>query len=39
MNFESFDFRGMGAEDIYGYVKERIVPKKRMYLFLMNCKG
>lgn len=23
----------MGAEDIYGYVKERIVPKKRMYLF------
>lgn len=33
MNFESFDFRGMGAEDIYGYVKERIVPKKRMYLF------
>lgn len=33
MNFESFDFRGMGAEDIYGYVKERIVPKERMYLF------
>ena len=33
MNFESFDFRGMSAEDIYGYVKERIVPKKRMYLF------
>lgn len=33
MNFESFDFRGMGAEDIYGYVKERIIPKKRMYLF------
>ncbi len=33
MNFESFDFRGMGAEDIYGYVKEHIVPKKRMYLF------
>lgn len=33
MNFESFDFRGMDAEDIYGYVKERIVPKKRMYLF------
>ena len=33
MNFESFDFRGMGVEDIYGYVKERIVPKKRMYLF------
>lgn len=33
MNFESFDFRGMSAEDIYKYVKERIVPGKRMYLF------
>ncbi len=33
MNFESFEFRGMGAEDIYKYVKDRIVPGKRMYLF------
>ena len=33
MNFESFDFRGMSAEDIYRYVKERIVPERRMYLF------
>ena len=33
MNFESFDFRGMSADDIYRYVKERIVPGKRMYLF------
>ena len=33
MNFESFDFRGMSADDIYRYVKERVVPGKRMYLF------
>ena len=33
MNFESFDFRGMSADDIYRYVKERSVPGKRMYLF------
>ena len=33
MNFESFDFRRMSADDIYQYVKERIVPGKRTYLF------
>ena len=33
MNFESFDFRRMSADDIYRYVKERIVFGKRMYLF------
>ena len=33
MNFESFDFRGMSVDDIYRFVKERIVPGKRMYLF------
>ena len=33
MNFESFDFRGMSVDDIYRYVKERIIPGKRMYLF------
>lgn len=33
MNFESFDFRAMHAEDIYQHVKERIIPGKRMYLF------
>lgn len=33
MNFESYDFRSMSADDIYSYVKERIVPQKRMYLF------
>ena len=33
MNFESYDFRGMNADDIYHYVKERIISGKRMYLF------
>lgn len=33
MNFESHDFRGMGSEDIYRYVKERVIPGRRMYLF------
>lgn len=33
MNFESFDFRGIRADDIYQYVKERVVTGKRMYLF------
>ena len=33
MNFESFDFRGMSADDIYRYVKERVAIGKRMYLF------
>ena len=33
MNFESFDFRNMTSDDIYSYVKERVVSGKRMYLF------
>ncbi|MDD6489329.1 MAG: ATP-binding protein [Clostridia bacterium] len=33
MNFESFEFRNMSSDDIYNYVKERIIPDKRMYLF------
>ncbi len=33
MNFESFDFRNMNVESVYHYVKERIIPHKRMYLF------
>ena len=33
MNFESYDFRNMTADDIYSYVKERVVQGKRMYLF------
>ena len=33
MNFESYDFRNMSADDLYHYVKQKIVPGKRMYLF------
>ena len=33
MNFESHDFRNMTSDEIYHYVKERIVPGKRTYLF------
>ncbi len=33
MNFESYDFKDMTADDVYEYVRKRIVPEKRMYLF------
>lgn len=33
MNFESHEFRKMTSDDLYEYVKERILPDKRMYLF------
>ena len=33
MNFESYEFNDMTADDIYYYVKERIIEGKRMYLF------
>jgi len=33
MNFESHDFKKMTADDFYHYVKARVIPKKRMYLF------
>ena len=33
MNFESHDFRKMTSDEVYDYVKERIVPGRRMYLF------
>lgn len=33
MNFESHDFRNMTSDEVYCYVKERIIPGKRMYLF------
>ena len=33
MNFESHEFRKMTSDDLYGYVKERILQNKRMYLF------
>jgi len=34
LNFESMKFRGMGAEGLYQYVKERLPDRKRAYLFL-----
>ena len=33
MNFESHEFKSMTSETLYQYVKERIIPGKRMYLF------
>ncbi len=33
MNFESYEFKNINANDIYKYVKDRILPNKRMYLF------
>lgn len=33
MNFESHEFKKTNADDFYYYVKERVLPGKRMYLF------
>lgn len=33
MNFESYAFKNMNSDAFYEYVKERVVPDKRMYLF------
>ncbi len=33
MNFESHEFKKMSADDFYNYVKERVLPDKRMYFF------
>lgn len=33
MNFESHAFKKMNSDDFYDYVKQRIHPQKRMYLF------
>ncbi|MFQ8847230.1 MAG: ATP-binding protein [Clostridia bacterium] len=33
MNFESYSFKSMNSDDFYYYVKQRIIPDKRMYLF------
>ena len=33
MNFESMRFSEMDERDFYVYVKERILPNRRMYLF------
>ena len=33
INFESHAFKKMNSDDVYDYVKSRILPNKRMYLF------
>lgn len=33
MNFESHAFKRMTADEFYNYVKERVLPQKRMYFF------
>lgn len=33
MNFESYEFLKMTADELYRYVKERVLPDRRMYLF------
>lgn len=33
MNFESYAFKDMTSDDFYEYVKQRILPEHRMYLF------
>ena len=33
MNFESMEYRDMDAQAFYRYVKEKVLPDKRMYLF------
>ena len=33
MNFESHDFKNVTSDMLYDYVKQRIIPGKRMYLF------
>ena len=33
MNFESHEFKKMTADDFYDYVKSKVIPGKRMYLF------
>lgn len=33
MNFESYVFRNMNSDDFYNYVKQRVIPERRMYFF------
>lgn len=33
MNFESHAYKNMNSDSFYEYVKQHIVPNKRMYLF------
>ena len=34
MNFESHEFHRFSSDELYEYVKSRVAPSKRMYLFL-----
>ena len=34
MNFESYAFKNMNSDMFYEYVKEQVIPNKRMYMFL-----
>ncbi|MCM1398309.1 MAG: ATP-binding protein [Clostridium sp.] len=33
MNFESHAYKKMNSDEFYGYVKQHVLPNKRMYLF------
>lgn len=33
MNFESYAFKNMDSDSLYEYVRQHILPDKRMYLF------
>ena len=33
INFESHDFRKMNVDELYHYVKNKIIPHKKMYMF------
>ena len=33
MNFESYAYRKMNCDDFYEYVRQRVLPDQRMYLF------
>ncbi len=33
MNFESYAYKNMTSDSFYEYVKQHIVPNKRMYFF------
>lgn len=33
INFESYDFRKMNVDELYHYVKNKIIPHKKMYMF------
>lgn len=33
MNFESHDYKDMTSDMLYSYVKQRVIPGKRLYLF------